>query len=74
MSADQMECKVVGIGTLTVKMFDGIVKTLGNVRRFYYSVRGGVIKVTKGVLVVMKREKAFKNLYKLIGETVKGGA
>ena len=37
-------------------------------------VRGGVIKVTKGVLVVMKREKAFKNLYKLIGETVKGGA
>ena len=37
-------------------------------------VRGGVIKVTKGVLVVMKREKAFKNLYNLIGETVKGGA
>lgn len=26
-----------------------------------------------GALVVLKGEKTFKNLYKLIGETIKGG-
>lgn len=38
------------------------------------STKGGVIEVTKGALVVMKWERAFMNLYKLICETVKWGA
>ena len=38
-----------------------------------YSARRGIMQVTKCALVEMKGEKAFKNLYKLIGETNKGG-
>jgi hypothetical protein len=31
------------------------------------------MRVTKGTLVMMKGEKTFKNVYKLTGETIKGG-
>lgn len=61
-------------------MFNGTIKTLGNVKHlpkiernmisfgFGYSTRGGVMKVTKSALLVIKGEGAITNLYKLIGE------
>lgn len=38
-----------------------------------FSAISGVIKVVKGVMIVMKGEKV-KNLYTLVGSIVKGGA
>ncbi|KAK2984493.1 hypothetical protein RJ640_002725 [Escallonia rubra] len=84
-------CKVMGIGTIKIKMFDGIVRTLGDVRYIpdlkknlislgtldsidcSISIKGGVMKVSKGAMVIMKGQK-IGNLYKLIGNTVIGGA
>ncbi|KAK2981165.1 hypothetical protein RJ640_024388 [Escallonia rubra] len=84
-------CKVMGIGTIKIKMFDGIVRTLGDVRYIpdlkknlislgtldsidcSISIKGGVMKVSKGAMVIMKGQKT-GNLYKLIGNTVIGGA
>ena len=40
---------------------------------FEYSTKGGFMKVRRGALVAMKGEKV-KNLYKLIGKTIVGGA
>ncbi|KAK2976102.1 hypothetical protein RJ640_009534 [Escallonia rubra] len=72
-------------------MFDGIVRTLGDVRYIpdlkknlislgtldsidcSISIKGGVMKVSKGAMVIMKGQK-IGNLYKLIGNTVIGGA
>ena len=65
-------CKIAGIGMVRIKMFDGVVRTLGDVRHvpdlnrnlillstidskgYKYTGEGGVLKVSKGVLVVMK--------------------
>ncbi|KAK2987693.1 hypothetical protein RJ640_015035 [Escallonia rubra] len=84
-------CEVMGIGTIKIKMFDGIVRTLGDVRYIpdlkknlislgtldsidcSISIKGGVMKVSKGAMVIMKGQK-IGNLYKLIGNTVIGGA
>ncbi|KAK2965970.1 hypothetical protein RJ640_018325 [Escallonia rubra] len=84
-------CEVMGIGTIKIKMFDGIVRTLGDVRYIpdlkknlislgtldsidcSISIKGGVMKVSKGAMVIMKGQKT-KNLYKLMGKTVIGGA
>ncbi|KAK2975045.1 hypothetical protein RJ640_021054 [Escallonia rubra] len=84
-------CKVMGICTIKIKMFDGIVRTLGDVRYIpdlkknlislgtldsidcSISIKGGVMKVSKGAMVIMKGQKT-GNLYKLIGNTVRGGA
>ncbi|KAK2978046.1 hypothetical protein RJ640_000707 [Escallonia rubra] len=84
-------CKVMGIGTIKIKMFDGIVRTLGDVRYIpdlkknlislgtldsidcSISIKGGVMKVSKGAMVIMKGQKT-GNLYKLMGKTVIGGA
>ncbi|KAK2984965.1 hypothetical protein RJ640_003699 [Escallonia rubra] len=84
-------CKVMGIGTIKIKMFDGIVRTLGDVRYIpdlkknlislgtldsidcRISIKGGVMKVSKGAMMIMKGQK-IRNLYKLIGNTVIGGA
>ncbi|KAK2968032.1 hypothetical protein RJ640_003766 [Escallonia rubra] len=78
-------------GTIKIKMFDGIVRTLGDVRYIpdlkknlislgtldsidcSISIKGGVMKVSKGAMVIMKGQK-IGNLYKLIGNTVIGGA
>ncbi|KAK2992130.1 hypothetical protein RJ640_019386 [Escallonia rubra] len=78
-------------GTIKIKMFDGIVRTLGDVRYIpdlkknlisvgtldsrdcSISIKGGVIKVSKGAMVITKGQK-IRNLYKLIGNTVIGGA
>ncbi|KAK3020800.1 hypothetical protein RJ639_047756 [Escallonia herrerae] len=81
----------MGRGTIKIKMFDGIVKTLGDVRYIpdlkknliflvtldsidcSISIKGGVMKVSKGAMVIMKGQKT-GNLYKLIGKTVIGAA
>ncbi|KAK2997449.1 hypothetical protein RJ639_025454 [Escallonia herrerae] len=81
----------MGIGTIKIKMFDGIVRTLGDVRYIpdlkknlislgtldsidcSISIKGGVMKVSKGAMVIMKGQKT-GNLYKLMGKTVIGGA
>ncbi|KAK3013045.1 hypothetical protein RJ639_008246 [Escallonia herrerae] len=72
-------------------MFDGIVRTLGDVRYILdlkknlislgtldsidcsISIKGGVMKVSKGAMVIMKCQKT-ENLYKLMEKTVIGGA
>ncbi|KAK2971427.1 hypothetical protein RJ640_025377 [Escallonia rubra] len=84
-------CKVMGICTIRIKMFDGIVRTLGDVRYIpdlkknlislgtldfidcSISIKCGVMKVSKGAMVIMKGLKT-ENLYKLIGDTVIGRA
>ncbi|KAK3032792.1 hypothetical protein RJ639_035895 [Escallonia herrerae] len=81
----------MGIGTIKIKIFDGIVRTLGDVRYIpdlkknlislgtldsidcSIFIKGGVMKVSKGAMVIMKGQK-IGNLYKLIGNTVIGGA
>lgn len=79
-----MEHKIIGTSMVKIRMFDRNVKTLGYVRHvpqlqrnlislvLLDSARGGIIKVTKSTLVVMKGDKNFKNLYKLISDTIKG--
>ena len=66
-------CKIAGVGTIKVKMHDGVVRTLIDVRHildlkrnlisflsildtngYRYTGGGGVLKVVKGFLVVMK--------------------
>ena len=67
--------KVVGIGAIRIKMFDGIVRTLSNVRHVpnlrknhifldtlesngcTYKAKGGVMRISKGALVMMKGQK-----------------
>ena len=76
-------CKIAGIGMVRIKMFDGVVRTLGDVRHipdlkrnlislstldskwYKYTSECGVLKVSKDVLVVMKRQKWFAKLYVL---------
>ncbi|KAK2995032.1 hypothetical protein RJ640_021189 [Escallonia rubra] len=88
-SVEQQE--IMGIGTIKIKMFDGIMRTLGDVRYIpdlknnlislgtldfidcSISIKCGVMKVSKGVMVIMKGQKT-ENLYKLIGNTVINGA
>ena len=84
-------CKVVGIRNIRVKMFDGVIRTLCDVRYvpnlrknpislgtldsngFNYKSTNGVIKVSKGVLTMMKGQKLAGNIYKLMGTTIVGG-
>jgi hypothetical protein len=83
--------KITGIGSTRIKMFDGVVRTLCDVKHvsdveknlislsnldfngFSYKSEGGIMKVVKGAMVVMKGEKNSKNIYKLLGNTVVGG-
>jgi hypothetical protein len=84
-------CKITSIGNIKIKKFDGVVRTLCDVRHvpeveknlislgtldsngYSYKFEGGVRKVTKGVMVVMKGQKNSNNIYKLLGSTVVGG-
>ncbi|KAF3680130.1 hypothetical protein FXO38_02446 [Capsicum annuum] len=61
--------KIAGIGIIRIKMFDGVVRTLGDVR---YTSEGGVLKVTKGAFVVMKGQRRSANSYVLQNTTVIG--
>ena len=65
-------CKVVGIGTIKIKMFDNVVRTLGEVwhvpkvkkklislgtldfNGYCYKSENGLMKKSKGTMVVMK--------------------
>ena len=65
-------CLVIGIGTVKIIMFDGVVRILSNVRYvpdlrknlislevlddlgYLYSSNGGIMKITKDALMVMK--------------------
>ena len=82
-------CKAIGIGSIHIKMDDGVMRTLTDVRHipalkrnllslgaldsngYKFVGEGGVLKVTRGSLVMMKG-KINKNLYTLMGETVLG--
>ena len=77
------------MGTVRIKMFDGIVRELKKVRYvpqlkrnlisvgalemlgLVVSIRDGVLKMTKGSMVVMKNVRQ-NNLYYLKGSTVTG--
>ena len=85
-------CKVVGIGTIKIKMFDNVVRTLREVRHvlevkknlisletldsngYCYNSKNGLMKVSKGAMVVMKGQKVEGNIYKLLGNTIVGRA
>ena len=84
--SNDISSKVVGIGSIQIKMFDGIIKILTDVRHVlelrknlislevldiggYKSiVQGGVMKVYKGILLIMKA-KNIGNLFLLKGRT-----
>jgi hypothetical protein len=79
-----ISCKVVGIGRIRIKMFDGTIKILTDVRHVpklrknliylgvldtggYKSIiQGGVMKVYRGILLVMKVKKV-GNMFLLDG-------
>ena len=81
-------CKITGVGTIKVKMFDGVVRTLSDVRHvpelkrnlislstldskgYRYTAESGVLKISKGSLVVMKGQRKIAKLYVLQGSTV----
>jgi hypothetical protein len=83
---NDFSCKIVGVGSIQIKMHDGTVRKLIDVRHvpklsknlitlgvLYYvgyrcTTQGGVLKVSKGILVVMKA-KRIGNLYQLEGRT-----
>ncbi|KAG8471703.1 hypothetical protein CXB51_036524 [Gossypium anomalum] len=85
-------CKIAGVGTIKVKMFDGVVRTLSDVRHvpelkrnlislstldskgYRYTAKSGVLKISKGSLVVMKGQRKTAKLYVLQGSTVTGDA
>ena len=82
-------CSVIGIGTMKIKMFDGVVRVLNNVRYvpnlrknlisigvlddlgYSYSLKGGIMRITKGALMVREGRKV-STLYRLIENTVVG--
>ena len=65
-------CPVIGIGTVKIKMFGGVVRVLSNAKHvpdlkknlislrvledlgYSYLSKGGIMKITKGTLMVMK--------------------
>lgn len=81
-------CHVTGVMTVNIKMFDGVVHTLGGVtyvpkmrrnlislgrldsKGYRYLAVGGAKKITRGCLVLMKREKCGNGLYRLMRNTV----
>ena len=87
---NKASCKVVGIGTVCIRMFNGVVRTLGDVKHvpnltrnltsqstldakgYKYTDEGGVLKISKGALVVMKGHQKTVMLYAMQGSTVTG--
>ncbi|XXG45985.1 hypothetical protein AAC387_Pa02g0930 [Persea americana] len=88
---NNIECKMVVIRIVKIKMYDGILKMLVDVRHVHdlkknlislgaldsygckLSVEGGVMKVVKGALVLMRGNRV-GNLYVLSENIVIGGA
>ncbi|WVZ54400.1 hypothetical protein U9M48_005204 [Paspalum notatum var. saurae] len=87
---DDRPCQIVGIGSIQIKMHDGIVRILTDIRHipdmtknlislstldgkgYKYSGGDGVLKVSKGSLIVMKADLKSANLYRLRGTTITG--
>ncbi|GJS32085.1 retrovirus-related pol polyprotein from transposon TNT 1-94 [Tanacetum coccineum] len=85
-SCNDHELKIIRIGSVIVKMHDGIVRTIRDVRHVEglknnllslgqlddlgckVEIQNKIMKVIKGVLVLMKEEKVDANLYQLKGE------
>ncbi|KAG8496828.1 hypothetical protein CXB51_008136 [Gossypium anomalum] len=85
-------CKIAGVGTIKVNIFDGVVRTLSNMRHvpelkrnlislstldskgYRYTAESGVLKISKGSLVVMKGKRKIAKLYVLQGSTVTSDA
>ena len=83
---NEFSFKIVGVGSVQIRMHDGYVRTLIDVRHvpklrknfislgvldsvgYKYTTQGGVLKVSKGILVVMEG-KRIGNLYCLEGRT-----
>ena len=83
-------CKVASIGIVRIRMFDGVVRTLGEVKHvpnlkrnlislstldakgYKYIGDGGVLKISKEALVVMKGHQKTAMLYVLQGATITG--
>ena len=69
--------KIVGVGSIKIRMFDNIVRTIMEVRHvpelvmnssgYKYIGQGGALKVSKGNLVVMKARE-IGNPYKMEGK------
>jgi hypothetical protein len=83
---DNTPCEVIGIGSVKIRTHDGMthvrhvptmsrnlisLSTLDNMGYKYFSL-GGVLKVSKGSLVVMKGVMKSTNLYILSGDTIIG--
>ena len=86
---DDRPYNMKGIGTVQIRMLDGMVQELKEVRYVSQvkknlisvgalkildhavSVRDGVLKITKGSIVVMKSVRR-NNLYYLMGSTLQG--
>ena len=89
MIGNNASCKVAGIETVCIKMFDRVVCTLGDVKHvglkrnlislstlkekgYKYTGECGVLKISKGALVVMKGHQKTAMLYVLQGATITG--
>ena len=88
---NNVSCKVINIGNVRIKIFDGVIRTLCDVRYipelrknlislgtlddidYNYKSVNGMMKVSKGALMVMKGQKLARNIYKLIRITIIGG-
>ena len=82
-------CKVQGVGSIRIKMYNGVEKMLENVRYipelkrnlislgmldelgYVIKAEAGVLKISKGSLIVMKGVKK-NGIYSLLGSTVVG--
>lgn len=87
-SCEDNALKIVGIGTIKLKMHDGTVRTIQGVRHVeglkknllsvgqlddldcIIKVQKGIMKISRGALLLMKGEKITANLYMLVGKTV----
>ncbi|KAG8488058.1 hypothetical protein CXB51_018348 [Gossypium anomalum] len=58
--------KVIGIGTIKIKMHDGTIRTLSDVR---INIKSSDIKVSRGALILLKGKRT-SSLYILKGSTV----
>ncbi|KAH9671138.1 hypothetical protein KPL70_017236 [Citrus sinensis] len=80
--------EIAGIGTIKIKMFDGIIRKIGEVRHANglkknllslgqidshgckTRVENGIMKIVKGVLVLIKVEKISANIFMLKAKTL----
>ena len=87
---NNVSCKLVGIGTVHIRIFDGVVRTLGDVihvldlkrnlismstldvKGYKYTGEGGVLKICKEALVMIKGHQKAAMLYVMQGSTIIG--